>query len=173
MHISRDIKIPQSSCHVSWFRQMNSILKKKSQELQLPWKIENVSWIRTTLFKSWMIEGKISVVFLTSWEQTCLKAHKALWFVNGYFPAQSKPNRSSCWKFDAIQVLKKQTETFFFLHVWLSGFFSPHFFSWKKSLMLYMSFSFWLLGVESSDFSHAETETTVCNAKRIHKTTTI
>ena len=110
MHISRDIKIPQSSCHVSWFRQMNSILKKKSQELQLPWKIENVSWIRTTLFKPWMIEGQISVVFLTSWEQTCLKAHKALWFVNGYFPAQSKPNRSSCRKFDAIHVLKKQTE---------------------------------------------------------------
>ena len=43
-------------------------------------------------------------------EQTCLKAHKALWFVNGYFPAQSKPNRSSCRKFDAIHVLKKQTE---------------------------------------------------------------
>ena len=102
---------------VSWFRQIYQFWRRKVQSFDCPTKLQqnkkNVSWIRTTLFKSWMIEGQISVVFLTSWEQTCLKAHKALWFVNGYFPAQSKPNRSSCRKFDAIQVLKKQTETFF------------------------------------------------------------
>ena len=30
---------------------------------------------------------------------------------------------------------------------------------------LYMSYSFWLLGVESRDFSQAEKETTACKAK--------
>ena len=40
-----------------------------------------------------------------------------------------------------------------------------------------MSFSFWLLGVESRDFSHAEKERkkerTDCKAEQIHKITTI
>jgi hypothetical protein len=36
-----------------------------------------------------------------------------------------------------------------------------------------MSFSFWLLGVESRDFSQAEKETTACKADQIHKMTTI
>ena len=31
--------------------------------------------------------------------------------------------------------------------------------------MLYMSSSFWLLGVESHDFSHAEKERTACKTK--------
>ena len=39
--------------------------------------------------------------------------------------------------------------------------------------MLYMSSSFWLLGVESRDFSHVEKEKTACNAEQIHKITTI
>ena len=39
--------------------------------------------------------------------------------------------------------------------------------------VLYMSSSFWLLGVESRDFSHAEKERTACKAKQIHKMTTI
>ena len=38
--------------------------------------------------------------------------------------------------------------------------------------MLYMSFSFWLLGVESRDFSNAEKERTACKADQIHKMTT-
>ena len=41
------------------------------------------------------------------------------------------------------------------------------------SWVLYMSFSFWLLGVESRDFSQAEKETTGCKAEEIHKMTTI
>ena len=33
--------------------------------------------------------------------------------------------------------------------------------------------SFWLLGVESRDFSHAEKERTVCKDDQIHKIATI
>ena len=36
-----------------------------------------------------------------------------------------------------------------------------------------MSSSFWLLGVESHDFSQAEKERTACKAEQIHKLTTI
>ena len=36
-----------------------------------------------------------------------------------------------------------------------------------------MSSSFWLLGVESRDFSHAEIERTSCKAEQIHKMTTV
>ena len=36
-----------------------------------------------------------------------------------------------------------------------------------------MSFSFWLLGVESRGFSHAEKEGTACKADQIHKMTII
>ena len=36
-----------------------------------------------------------------------------------------------------------------------------------------MSSSFWLLGVDSREFSHAEKERTACKADRIHKMTTI
>ena len=36
-----------------------------------------------------------------------------------------------------------------------------------------MSSSFWLLGVESPDFSQAEKERTACKAGQIHKMTTI
>ena len=36
-----------------------------------------------------------------------------------------------------------------------------------------MSSSFWLLRVESHDFSHAEKERTACKAEQIHKMTTI
>ena len=39
--------------------------------------------------------------------------------------------------------------------------------------VLYMSSSFWLLGVESRDFSQAEKERTACKAEQIHKMTTI
>jgi hypothetical protein len=39
--------------------------------------------------------------------------------------------------------------------------------------MLYMSSSFWLLGVESPDFFQAEEERTACKAEQIHKRTTI
>ena len=39
--------------------------------------------------------------------------------------------------------------------------------------VLYMSSRFWLLGVESRDFSHVEKERTACKAKQIHKMTTI
>ena len=38
---------------------------------------------------------------------------------------------------------------------------------------VYMSSSFWLLGVESCDFSHAEKERTAYKAEKIHKITTI
>ena len=37
----------------------------------------------------------------------------------------------------------------------------------------YMSSSFWLLGVESRDFSHAGKERTDCKADQIHKMTII
>ena len=40
-------------------------------------------------------------------------------------------------------------------------------------LELYMSSSFWLLRVESRDFSQAEKERAACNAEQIHKMTTI
>ena len=36
-----------------------------------------------------------------------------------------------------------------------------------------MCFSFWLLGVESRDFSQAEKERTACKAEQIHTMTTI
>ena len=36
-----------------------------------------------------------------------------------------------------------------------------------------MSSSFWLLGVESRDFSQAEIERTACKAEQIHKMSTI
>ena len=39
--------------------------------------------------------------------------------------------------------------------------------------MLYMSSSFWLLGVESPDFFQAEEERTACKAEQIHRITTI
>ena len=39
--------------------------------------------------------------------------------------------------------------------------------------VLYMFSSFWLLGVESLDFSHAEKERIDCKAEQIHKMTTI
>ena len=41
------------------------------------------------------------------------------------------------------------------------------------SQVLYMSSSFWLLGVESRDFSHAEKERTACKAEQIHKMTIV
>ena len=37
------------------------------------------------------------------------------------------------------------------------------------SWVLYMSSSFWLFGVESPDFSHAEKERSACEAEQIHK----
>ena len=40
-------------------------------------------------------------------------------------------------------------------------------------MALYMSSSFWLLGVESRNFSHAEKERTACKNEQIHKMTTI
>ena len=40
-------------------------------------------------------------------------------------------------------------------------------------MVLHMSSSFWLLGVESRDFSHAEKEWTSCKAEQIHKIPTI
>ena len=39
--------------------------------------------------------------------------------------------------------------------------------------VLYMFSSFWLLGIESHDFSRAERQRTACKAEQIHKTTTI
>ena len=42
---------------------------------------------------------------------------------------------------------------------------------WIK--VLYMCSSFWLLGVESRDFSHAEKGRIACKAEQIHKMTTI
>ena len=44
--------------------------------------------------------------------------------------------------------------------------------SFLSSLVLYMSSSFWLLQVESHDFSQAEKERTACKAEQIHKMTT-
>ena len=41
------------------------------------------------------------------------------------------------------------------------------------ALVLYMSSNFWLLGVVSRDFSHAEKEGTACKPEQIHKMTTI
>ena len=43
----------------------------------------------------------------------------------------------------------------------------------EVTLVLYMSSSFWLLQVESCDFSQAEKERTACKAEQIHKLTTI
>ena len=40
-------------------------------------------------------------------------------------------------------------------------------------MVLYISFSFWLLGVESHDFSQAEKERTASKAEQIHKMTNI
>ena len=40
-------------------------------------------------------------------------------------------------------------------------------------MVLYMCSSFWLLGVESRDFSQAKKERTACKAGQIHKMTTI
>ena len=42
-------------------------------------------------------------------------------------------------------------------------------FGWLDRQLLYMSSSFWLLGVESRDFSQADNERTVCKAEQIHK----
>ena len=39
--------------------------------------------------------------------------------------------------------------------------------------VFYMSSSFWLLGVESRDFSHAVRGRTACKAEEIHKVTII
>ena len=41
-----------------------------------------------------------------------------------------------------------------------------------ENWVLYISFSFWLLRVESRDFSQAEKERTACKADQIHKITT-
>ena len=40
-------------------------------------------------------------------------------------------------------------------------------------MVLYMYSKFWLLGVESCDFSYAEKERTACKAERIYKMATI
>ena len=53
---------------------------------------------------------------------------------------------------------------------------SPNVSSCFKSVqtkVLYMSSSFFLFGVETRDFSHAEKERTACKAGQIYKTTTI
>ena len=42
-----------------------------------------------------------------------------------------------------------------------------------RTLVLYMSSRFWMLGVESRNFSQAEKERTACKAGQIHKMTTI
>ena len=42
-----------------------------------------------------------------------------------------------------------------------------------KSKVLFISFIFWLFGVESRNFSHAEKERTPCKAEQIHKMTII
>ena len=47
------------------------------------------------------------------------------------------------------------------------------FFIDSPTLLLYMSSSFWLLRVESLDFSQADKERTACKAEQIHKMTTI
>ena len=43
----------------------------------------------------------------------------------------------------------------------------------QENKVLYMSFSFWLLGVVSRDFSQAEKKTAACKAEQIHKMTAI
>ena len=43
----------------------------------------------------------------------------------------------------------------------------------NNSMVLYMSSSFGLLGVESRDFSQGEKERTACKAEQIHKMTII
>ena len=48
-----------------------------------------------------------------------------------------------------------------------------HLYLIPPSWVLYMSSSFWLLGVESRDFSQAEKQRTACKAEQIHKMTTI
>ena len=45
--------------------------------------------------------------------------------------------------------------------------------SLHKIMVLYMSSNFWLLPVESRDFSQARKERTAYKAKQIHKMTTI
>ena len=44
---------------------------------------------------------------------------------------------------------------------------------YAETTVLYMFSSFWLLGVESRDFSHAEKERTAYKAKQIHEMSTI
>ena len=41
-------------------------------------------------------------------------------------------------------------------------------FGWLDRQVLYMSSSFWLLGIESHDFSQTEDKTTVYKAEQIH-----
>ena len=48
-----------------------------------------------------------------------------------------------------------------------------HEFSRLPAMVLSMCSSFWMLGVESHDFSQAETEITACKAEKIHKMTSI
>ena len=43
----------------------------------------------------------------------------------------------------------------------------------SENKVLYMSSSFWQLGVESRDFFHAEKERNACKGEQIHKMTTI
>ena len=43
--------------------------------------------------------------------------------------------------------------------------------SFESNWVLYISSSFWLLGVESHDFSHAEKKRTACKPEQIHKKT--
>ena len=43
----------------------------------------------------------------------------------------------------------------------------------SETKVLYVSSSFWLLGVESHAFSQAEKEKTACKAEKIHKITSI
>ena len=44
---------------------------------------------------------------------------------------------------------------------------------YAETTVLYMFSSFWLLGVESRDFSHAEKEKNACKAEQIQKMTNI
>jgi hypothetical protein len=50
---------------------------------------------------------------------------------------------------------------------------SANIFRFQVTKVLYMSFSFWLSGVESQDFSHAENERTASKEEQIHKMTII
>ena len=43
----------------------------------------------------------------------------------------------------------------------------------QKPQVFYKSSGFWLLGVESRDFSHTEKERNACKAEQIHKMTTV